>query len=249
VWSVYSAATSPPLLRIDRSVLSQVLSESPEISVKMLCNTTYRFICEWNSEESTYRINVADPKSAYLTLHLKDGATDPTPENISGTLRIWNQTGTFGSLTPGKNTTNAWTLSEFEWEAGAAEELGDDFADIAFTEVKDGDGNPFLHLYIDAHRQYVEFLGKKQKNAEGRVGLTEGERERLGMNLEGGGSDDGSGEEEEAEEEEEGEEDADGSDEEEGDGDEQAPAGISGGKRKAEEEHNDSKRKSAKTKH
>jgi hypothetical protein len=220
--------------------------ESPELTIKILCNTTYRFVCQWD-ERAGYGhfIDVHDKDSAFLTLDLKPGKK-PEPKHLSGTLHVWEQTGIFRSMKACK-VSNSWDFEEVAWQEGAREDETEEHG-VSFLDVKDDNGHPFLMLLFNGGwsgctQHFASFLGKRQEDRELREGLTKAEKIRLGMNL---SWEDEDTEEEDAEESGKGESTEDSKEEaavELSSEEEEEPA--RGTKRKAEDEaeNSSSKRK------
>jgi len=155
----------------------------------------YSWICQW--DDMTNKIFYPDNKynSGFITLSLKSG-TKATPKDISGALRIWNQTAKFTSLTllPSTLGCNVWNIECLEWDELKEEELkelGSNRQDqehnhfILVLDVKNDDGKPFILFTFDRRNGCFSFMGKKQKDgcSEASTTLTEGEYKRLNWDL------------------------------------------------------------------
>jgi hypothetical protein len=183
------------------------------------------------------------------------------PEKVTGWFRLWDKIGTFGALVRDEGITeNRWAMDKVEWT-----EIPEDDEDLGQTDVDEEDdikkrqrlghgiavlktlddrGHPFIELnYNMGGDLMVKALGKKQKNDKGRFGLTVDEADRLmedgvGSELEGMGWESSCGSEDEGNEQ----------------GKSAPPvvnqpestkAVVAGTKRKAEDQVDDSTRRSA----
>jgi hypothetical protein len=134
--------------------------------------------------------------SGSLTVSLKPNS-EPIAANIRGSLRVWNQTGTFTSLAQPDDTYNFWHIEKYQWaqlSASARAELGlclqEEETDHGFSvlDALDDNGSPFIHFslnggYSGCCQMFANFLGKKEKDGDpdvrGAEKLSNAERKRL----------------------------------------------------------------------
>lgn len=153
-------------------------------------------------------------------------------ETLSGTLKIHENHGQFVGVTAAKDRLlgdEVWGIPVTKWEEErVSSEEGNC---LGLSAVDDDDGHPFLIFKYVAEGggfqglDSVTFLAKKQRNSTAVKGLSDGEKERLGMGVDPADvqarAEDVDDEEEEGEEEEE---------------EEAAPVAVNGRKRKVEED-------------
>ena len=159
---------------------------STKLSVESVCGT-YDWICHWDILfDHVYHSNCSDPfNGGYLTLSPKPDC-DVTPENISGSIRIWSQNGNFESMVACP-VANNWDFS-VQWEEGAPmkDESGHG---IEVLNVLDDNGNYFLMFLYDGGsirgvaQHYSKFIGKKRVDDDSERFLTRAEWDRFAMNL------------------------------------------------------------------
>jgi hypothetical protein len=156
--------------------------DTPEISVEKLCNSTYRWFCQWDAMGLN---DEWDLGSGYLTMDLKPGGT-PSPENIFGTIRIWEQRGTFASMVKHQSP-NSWDFTNVTWDEDEGMDESEEYDHgISIIDVKDDEGHAFLLFnfnegYSGCIQSFASFVGKRQKDKESYEGLTDAEKDRLGM--------------------------------------------------------------------
>jgi hypothetical protein len=158
----------------------------------------------WTGTENGFDSQNGD---AYNYLKLSIEPSEPldkgTSEKVTGSFRLWDKIGTFGALVRDEGKTeNRWAMDKVEWI-----EIPEDDEDPAPTDVDEDDdikkrqrfghgiailktlddrGYPFVELNynmgpneLDGELVVVKAVGKKQRNDKGRFGLTEDEAERL----------------------------------------------------------------------
>jgi hypothetical protein len=120
----------------------------------------------------------------------------PSLENLSGSFRFWDIEGSFTGVTPlesdnDQTMANAWEIDDMQWDP---QNWDDDTYDTAqghmveVCDVVDDNGNRFITLILDqgwsgCMPHCAGWVGKKQSDEEALVGLTDTERERMGMYL------------------------------------------------------------------
>lgn len=158
---------------------------SPKLSIESVCGT-YDWICHWDILfDRVHHSNCSDPlNGGFLTLSPKPDC-DATPENISGSIRIWSQNGNFESMVACP-VTNNWNFN-VQWEEGAPMKAERGHG-IEVLDVLDDNRNYFLMFLYDGGSlrgcaQRSKFIGKKRVDgASGRF-LTRAEWDRFAMNL------------------------------------------------------------------
>ena len=115
---------------------------SHKLPVESVCGT-YDWICHWDILfDNVYHSNSSDPcdiGGGFLTLSVKPDH-DVTPENISGSIHIWTQNGTFTSMEVCP-VANNWDFN-VQWEEGATEK-NEEGHGIEVLDVLDDNGNYF----------------------------------------------------------------------------------------------------------
>jgi len=159
---------------------------SRKLSVDSVCGT-YDWICHWDMLfDRVHHSNSSDPcNGGFLTLSPKPDC-EVTPENISGSLRIWAQNGTFDSMVACP-VANNWDFN-VQWEKGAEEDREEGHG-IEVLDVLDDNGYYFLMFLYDGGslrgcgQHYSKFIGKRRKGEDSERFLTPAEWDRLAMNL------------------------------------------------------------------
>ncbi|KIM90358.1 hypothetical protein PILCRDRAFT_1673 [Piloderma croceum F 1598] len=173
------------------------------IDVKSLCGFYCIVYDDWTGTENGFDSQNGDAYN-YLTLSIESsGPLDKgAPEKVTGSIRLWDKIGTFGALVRDEGETeNRWAMDKVEWaeiqeddeDPGGTDE--DDLKKrqrfghgIAVLKTLDDRGRPFVELNYnmgpnefdrDSALVMVKAVGKKQKNDKCRFGLTEDEAERL----------------------------------------------------------------------
>jgi len=153
-------------------------------------NVEYRYESDPEVEKGTYP---GYPGS--LTLSIPSGK-EPTPKNLTGSFRLMDLKGSFTGLEAqsdgdGGQVVNAWDIDKVDWASGFSTEATygiDEGHTLEVYEVRDDDGHNFVAFiwdqgYSGCVPHYATCVAKKQRDENALVGLTDSERERLGMYL------------------------------------------------------------------
>jgi hypothetical protein len=156
---------------------------------------------DWTGTENGFDSQNGDAYNYFkLSLESSGPLDEGAPENVTGFIRLWDKIGTFGALVREEGETkNRWAMDKVEWtempeddeDPGSTDE--DDLKKrqrfghgIAVLKTLDDRGRPFVELNYnmgpnerDGAQVMVKAVGKKQKNDNCRFGLTEDEAERL----------------------------------------------------------------------
>jgi hypothetical protein len=177
------------------------LSTDP-IDLKSLCGFYCIVYDEYTDTENSFDSQNGDAYN-YLRLSVDPGAQDnESPAKISASFRLFDKIGTSGPLVREEGeTANYWDMDEVEWsevpeddeDPGQVDE--DDLKKrqrfghgIAILKTLDDRGYPFIQLIYnvgpretDSHRGdlIIGAIGKKQKHDRGSFGLTPSEADRL----------------------------------------------------------------------
>jgi hypothetical protein len=172
------------------------------MDLKSLCGFYCIVYESWTGTENGFDIQNGD---AYNYLKLSIDSSEPldkgASEKVTGSFRFWDKIGTFGALVRDEGETeNCWAMDKVEWSEipeddevpGPRNVDEDDIKqrqcfghDIAILKTLDDRGYPFIELNynmgpkFDSDIRMVKAVGKKQKNDKGRFGLTTDEAERL----------------------------------------------------------------------
>ncbi|TFK38585.1 hypothetical protein BDQ12DRAFT_735657 [Crucibulum laeve] len=185
--------------RVQKEIIIGVEREPSPIPIKELCGT-YRWVYEMPMDEydSPSEIQQTDSSMTEYFRLFYPSAIEATPENICGEIKQFKKEGQFQGIRPlpldkKKKWANHWNIRRLNWKS--------DYCDNSwkrnefwFTKVRDDSGCPFVvYRYASRAGGWLDVLAKKtNKNTlvlkeeggrEEESRLTDGERERLGMNM------------------------------------------------------------------
>jgi hypothetical protein len=169
---------------------------------------TYRWVyltqTSWPSIEFRYE---SDPEVAkreypdypgFFKLSFPAEDEKPSLDNVRGEFRFWDIKGSFVGVEPHKNQRNgqamenAWDVREMRWDPSPRYRRGTYGIVhghwVEVCDAVDDNGSHFVTLVWDQGWEgcaphFGDWVGKRQLDDEALVGLTDTERERMGMYL------------------------------------------------------------------